>query len=52
MATLLLDPAGTAAQLAAIAALGIDLDQVGEELQAAGLKQFAQTPLNCAELVR
>lgn len=39
-ATLIADSAGTAAQLAAVAALGIDLDLVGDELQAAGLKQF------------
>ncbi|MDX9945596.1 MAG: transaldolase family protein, partial [Azonexus sp.] len=51
-ATLALDPAGTAAQLAAIAALGIDLDQVGEELQAAGLKQFAEAFAKLLELVR
>ena len=30
------------AQLAALAAAGIDLDAVGEELQAAGLSQFAE----------
>ena len=51
-ATLALDPAGTAAQLAAIAALGIDLDQVGEELQAAGLKQFAEAFAKLLQLVR
>lgn len=51
-ATLALDPAGTAEQLAAIAALGIDLDQVGEELQAAGLKQFAEAFAKLLELVR
>lgn len=51
-ATLTLDPAGTAAQLAAIAALGTDLDQVGEELQAAGLEQFAEAFAKLLELVR
>lgn len=40
-ATLAGDPAATAAHLAALAALGIDLDAVGDELLAAGLRQFA-----------
>ena len=42
----------TEQQLAAISALGIDLDQVGEELQAAGLTQFAEAFAKLLELVR
>lgn len=51
-ATLAADPAATSAQLAGVAALGIDLDQVGEELQAAGLKQFDEAFAKLLELVR
>ncbi len=50
--TLAADPTGTAAQLAGIAGLGIDLDIVGEELQAAGLKQFAEAFDKLLDLVR
>lgn len=42
----------TEAQLAAVAALGIDLDTVGEELQAAGLKQFDEAFAKLLDLVR
>lgn len=51
-ATLASDPAGTQNQLAAVAALGIDLDAVGEELQAAGLKQFDEAFAKLLDLVR
>lgn len=51
-ATLAGDDEGTAAQLAALAALGIDLDAVGEELQAAGLRQFAEAFTKLLDLVR
>lgn len=50
--TLAGDAAGTDAQLAAVAALGIDLDQVGEELQQAGLKQFDEAFEKLLALVR
>lgn len=40
------------AQLAALAALGIDLDAVGQELLAAGLKQFAEAFAKLLELVQ
>lgn len=43
---------GTKAQLAALAALGIDLDAVGEELQATGLRQFEEAFAKLLELVR
>lgn len=46
------DPEGTAHQLAAIAALGIDLDTVGDELQAAGLQQFDEAFGKLLDLVR
>jgi len=51
-ATLDGDAAGTRHQLAAVAALGIDLDAVGEELQAAGLKQFDEAFAKLLDLVR
>ncbi|MCE1182527.1 MAG: transaldolase [Rhodocyclales bacterium] len=51
-ATLGSDPEGAEAQLAAIAALGIDLDTVGDELQQAGLQQFAEAFAKLLELVR
>lgn len=51
-ATLTADTAGTAAQLAGVAALGIDLDAVGDELQAAGLKQFDEAFGKLLDLVR
>lgn len=44
--------ADAAHQLAAIAALGIDLDAVGQELQAAGLRQFDEAFAKLLELVR
>lgn len=50
--TLAIDPAAHQHQLAAIAALGIDLDTVGEELQSAGLKQFADAFAKLLDLVR
>lgn len=50
--TLGADIAGTQAQLAAIAALGIDLDAVGQELLAAGLQQFDDAFAKLLELVR
>ena len=40
------------AQLAGVAALGIDLDQVGDTLQAAGLKQFDDAFAQLLDLVR
>lgn len=40
------------AQLAGVAALGIDLDQVGNTLQAAGLKQFDDAFAQLLDLVR
>lgn len=46
------DPVGTAHQLAAIAALGHDLEQIGDELQTAGLKQFAEAFAKLLDLVR
>lgn len=51
-ATLGADPDGTEAQLAALAALGIDLDVAGQELLDAGLKQFADAFAKLLELVR
>lgn len=51
-ATLGLGPADTEAQLAGIAALGIELDSVGDELQAAGLRQFDEAFAKLLELVR
>lgn len=51
-ATLGDDAEGTEAQLAAVAALGIDLDTVGEELQTAGLKQFDEAFAKLLDLVR
>ncbi len=51
-ATLGSDPAGTETQLAALAALGIDLDTVGEALQQAGLKQFDEAFAKLLDLVR
>lgn len=51
-ATLAQNAAAAELQLAAIAALGIDLDTVGEELQAAGLTQFAEAFAKLLELVR
>jgi transaldolase len=52
LATLADDREGTAHQLAAIAALGHDLDVIGEELQAAGLKQFDEAFAKLLDLVR
>lgn len=46
------DPAGRQHQLAALAALGIDLDTVGDELQSAGLQQFADAFAKLLDLVR
>jgi transaldolase len=51
-ATLEKNAASAAHQLAAVAALGIDLDTVGEELQAAGLTQFAEAFAKLLDLVR
>jgi len=51
-ATLGLAPADTEAQLAGIAALGIELDNIGDELQAAGLRQFDEAFAKLLELVR
>jgi transaldolase len=51
-ATLEKNAASAAHQLAAVAALGIDLDTVGEELQSAGLQQFAEAFAKLLDLVR
>jgi transaldolase len=51
-ATLEKNAASAAHQLAAVAALGIDLDTVGEELQSAGLTQFAEAFAKLLDLVR
>jgi transaldolase len=51
-ATLGSDAEGAAHQLAAVAALGIDLDTVGGELQTAGLQQFADAFAKLLDLVR
>ena len=51
-ATLQRDAEGSAAQLAALTALGIDLDGVGEDLQQAGLQQFAEAFDKLLDLVR
>ena len=50
--TLNADAAGTEHQLAAIAALGIDLDTVGEVLQRTGLQQFSEAFAKLLDLVR
>ena len=50
--TLNADPTGTEHQLAAIAALGIDLDTVGEVLQRTGLQQFSEAFAKLLDLVR
>ena len=50
-ATLEKNAASAAHQLAAVAALGIDLDTVGEELQSAGLTQFAEAFTKLLDLV-
>lgn len=50
--TLSADPAGTEHQLAAIAALGIDLDTVGAVLQRTGLQQFSEAFAKLLDLVR
>ena len=52
LATLADDRVGTAHQLAAIAALGHDLDVIGEDLQTAGLKQFDEAFAKLLDLVR
>ncbi|MBS4020689.1 MAG: transaldolase [Dechloromonas sp.] len=52
LTTLADDREGTAHQLAAIAALGHDLDVIGEELQTAGLKQFDEAFAKLLDLVR
>jgi len=46
------DVAAAQQQLAAVAALGIDLAVIGEELQAAGLQQFAEAFAKLLALVR
>lgn len=46
------DLEGTQHQRAALAALGIDLDEVGEQLQAAGLQQFDEAFARLLDLVR
>ncbi|WP_415033413.1 transaldolase [Azonexus sp.] len=51
-ARLLADPTDTEHQLAAIAALGIDLDTVGEVLQRTGLQQFSEAFAKLLDLVR
>ncbi len=51
-ATLGSDANGAAHQLAAVAALGIDLETVGADLQAAGLAQFAEAFAKLLDLVR
>lgn len=51
-ATLGRRPDEAVAQLAAIKELGIDLDAVGDELQQAGLKQFAEAFAKLLELVQ
>jgi transaldolase len=51
-ATLSADATGRQDQLAALVALGIDLDAVGDELQAAGLKQFDEAFAKLLDLVR
>lgn len=50
--TLNTDHTGTEHQLAAIAALGIDLDTVGEALQQTGLQQFSEAFAKLLDLVR
>ena len=50
--TLNADAAETEHQLAAIAALGIDLDTVGEVLQRTGLQQFSEAFAKLLDLVR
>ncbi|HSG24139.1 MAG TPA: transaldolase [Azonexus sp.] len=45
-------PEAARQQLAALAELGIDLDAVGDELLAAGLKQFAEAFAKLLELVK
>ncbi|RIX42044.1 MAG: transaldolase [Rhodocyclales bacterium GT-UBC] len=45
------DTEGTRQQLAALSELGIDLDTVGNELQAVGLKQFEEAFAKLLELV-
>lgn len=50
--TLAGDAGASEAQLAALAALGIDLDAVGDELLSAGLRQFAEAFAKLLELVR
>jgi transaldolase len=49
--TLNADPAGDQAVLATLAARGVDLDQIGEELLAAGLRQFEEAFAKLLELV-
>ncbi len=51
-ATLAQNSASAERQLAAVAALGIDLDTVGEALQSTGLQQFAEAFAKLLELVR